>query len=391
MRIAILCFGIGTIANVSGMEKVFVDMANAFAEHGHEVWSVWNDGPGIAPFYKFNESVHQVNLGLGKIKVPFLYKAKREINKGLHRNVRNEVDIYKTNILVHHLKNRIDVNRLDCIVCHEFNSVMVANSLSGGKIPVVAMVHNSVEDQLARLTELQRQEASKADAYVVLMPSYIKEAEKLLTTRIVHIPNIVPQIKDSDLVNIDIEKTDYTIINIGRIEGRQKRQMILIKAFAQLADKYPNWKIKLFGPVGDSLYKEEITKFIIKNHLENKIKYCGITENSIEELKRADIFAFPSAYEGFSLALTEAMGAGLPAIGFKYAPSVGELILHEKTGLLAVDDDSFTYQLERLMGDSLLRKRLGMEAHNAMKQYAPEAVWQKWEDLLFDFCDKYKR
>ena len=68
MRIAILCFGIGTIANVSGMEKVFVDMANAFAEHGHEVWSVWNDGPGIAPFYKFNESVD------AKTKLDYLQK-----------------------------------------------------------------------------------------------------------------------------------------------------------------------------------------------------------------------------------------------------------------------------------------------------------------------------
>ena len=386
MRIAILCFGIGTIANVSGMEKVFVDMANAFTERGHEVWSVWNDEPEISPFYKFNESVHQVNLGLGKIRVPFLYKIKRELNKSLHRKVQNEADLYKTKILVNNLTNAIDLNKVDCFICHEFNSVMVANHLSEGKIPVVAMVHNSVEDQIARLTVLQRQEASKVAAYVVLMPSYVNEAEALLSTRIVYIPNIVPQIKDNDLVDMDLEKTDYTIINIGRIEGRQKRQMILIKAFAQLADKYTNWRIKLFGPVGDAGYKKEILQFIKKNHLENRIKYCGITDNSFKELKNADIFGFPSAYEGFSLAMTEAMEVGIPVIGFKYAPSVGELIMHEKTGLLAVDEADFTCQLERLMRDSFLRKRLGMEAHNAMKEFAPETVWKQWENLLLDLC-----
>ena len=89
-------------------------------------------------------------------------------------------------------------------------------------------------------------------------------------------------------------------------------------------------------------------------------------------MRQADIFAFPSAYEGFSLALTEAMGAGLPVLGFSDAPSVGELIEHEKTGLLALDEADFTYQLERLMKDRNLRVQFGANAHESMKKYAPE-------------------
>ena len=37
MNIAILFFGIASISNVSGAEKVFVDMANRFVKEGHIV------------------------------------------------------------------------------------------------------------------------------------------------------------------------------------------------------------------------------------------------------------------------------------------------------------------------------------------------------------------
>ena len=391
MRIALLCFGIGTIANVMGMEKVFVEMANAFTNRGHEVWAVWNDEPGIEPFYKFEENVYQVNLNLGKIKVPFLYKLQRELAKSVHCDTKNKVDWYKTNKLVAALSESVDIKSLDIIICFEFNSVMVANIVSKGNIPVVVMVHNSVADQIGKLTKLQRLEANKADVYQVLMPSYVEQAESLLKTRIVFIPNVVPQVSDDDIAELRLEKSKYSIVHIGRIEGHQKRQLILLKAFARLADKYPDWYVDLYGPVGDINYRKEIDRFIKEEKLGCRICYKGIIENSLEILRQADIFAFPSAYEGFSLALTEAMGAGLPVLGFSHAPSVGELIEHEKTGLLASDEADFTHQLERLMKDRNLRVRFGANAHEAMKKYAPEVVWQQWEDLLTGLCAHAKK
>ena len=261
MNIALFCFGVGTIANVAGTEKVFVEMANAFTDRGHEVWAVWNDEPGIIPYYKFRKAVHQVNLGLGKIKVPVTCKIQRELNKALHRQVVNKADEYKTKQLVAALENKVDIDRFDCIVCFEFNSVMAANAVSTGKIPVAAMVHNSVEDQIGKLTELQRQEASKADVYQVLMPSFVKKAESLLKTKIVYIPNTVPQVKANDTASLTDQKEIYTVIHIGRIEGHQKQQLVLVKAFSELAGKYPNWILKMYGPIGDSLYKQKIDRF----------------------------------------------------------------------------------------------------------------------------------
>ena len=391
MRVALMLFGIGSIATVSGLERVFVDMANAFADRGHEVWAVWNDEPGTVPFYPFGPKVRQVNLGLGKIKPPLSLKIQRELNKAFRREVPNKVDAYKTEQLAAALRKQIDVEAADCFVCYEFNSLMVANAVSEGKIPVAVMVHNSVENQIGKLTALQRKEAGKADVYQVLMPGYVKQAEALLDTRIVYIPNVVPQIAESGRADLGSDKDRYRIVHIGRIEGAQKRQLILVKAFARLAEKYPGWTVDLYGPVGDKEYKNGMDQFIKEHGLEERIQYHGITDEPLEVLRHGDIFPFPSAYEGFSLALTEAMGAGLPVIGFAGAASVGEMIVHEKTGLLAADEADFTRQLERLMKDRELRVRLGSNAREAMKEFSPDAVWGRWEALLEELCKKKPR
>ena len=97
----------------------------------------------------------------------------------------------------------------------------------------------------------------------------------------------------------------------------------------------------------------------------------------------SDIFAFPSAFEGFPLAMTEAMSAGLPVVAYKDCPAVNELIENGKDGYLAENGvKPFAEGLQKLMKDRELRSRMGQQAHNAMKQYAPESIWNQWENLL---------
>ena len=55
-------------------------------------------------------------------------------------------------------------------------------------------------------------------------------------------PNIVPQYqfcKDKGRENV--------IINVARIDGVQKRQHLLIEAFAKLKNKYLDWRVEIWG------------------------------------------------------------------------------------------------------------------------------------------------
>lgn len=353
MNIAILFFGIASISNVSGAEKVFVDMANRFVKEGHIVYSIWNDEPGVVPYYSFSPKVRQVNLGLGKIKAPIKYKFIREVAKGLHLNVTNYVDRYKTEKLCQSIQEKIKISDIDVMICYEFNSIMVANKLANGKIPVVAMCHNSVD-----------------------------KAKKLLNTDIYYIPNVVNPIPDNAIADLSADKTIYKIIMIGRIDRYQKRSLIAIKSFLEIAAHFPNWELHFYGPITDSKYKKEIDEYIESHDLHHQVIYEGITDNSIGVLHDADIFAFPSAFEGFSLALTEANSMGVPAVGFSSAPAINELIEDNVTGFLAKDERDFTQKLSALMKDKKMRIQMGKAAHQAMNKYSPDEVWGMWLRLL---------
>ena len=111
----------------------------------------------------------------------------------------------------------------------------------------------------------------------------------------------------------------------------------------------------------------------------------------IEKLYRsADIHAFPSKGEGFSLAIADAMSIGLPHIGFDYAHSVNEVIIDGHNGFLAKDVDDFAKKLKKLMSDKELRIKFGKNAHEDMKAYAPEVILNQWDELFTNITKEKK-
>ena len=135
--------------------------------------------------------------------------------------------------------------------------------------------------------------------------------------------------------------------------------------------------------MGGAIYTEELNGIIHKYRLEERVKLCGNTDNVLSVYRRASIFAFPSAFEGFGLAMTEAMSAGLPVVAYKSCPAVNELVKDGKTGLL-VDDgaEALAEGLRKLMKDQELREEMGRAAHEEMHTYAPEKIWDQWEALM---------
>ena len=215
----------------------------------------------------------------------------------------------------------------------------------------------------------------------VLLPSFVELMKPYYNGKVVVIPNSIPPIDDNFICKYDNNDRKHIIINIARITP-VKNQELLIKSFAKITNKYPKWEVNIWGNT-DKKYKEKLDNLVNELKLNNKVFFKGLTNKPLEELKNADIFAFPSLHEGFSLALSEAMSIGLPSIGLKIAPSVNELIINEKNGLLAENnEEDYAKNLEKLILDVNLRKKLGMEAKELVKNYAPEKIVSMWEDLI---------
>ncbi len=104
------------------------------------------------------------------------------------------------------------------------------------------------------------------------------------------------------------------LLYISRIEHPGKNHVRLIEAFAQLkaAGSLPNHTLALAG--SDWSGAEAVHRAAEASGCSGSIRFLGfVPDAAVPDLYRgADLFVFPSLYEGFGLPLLESMGCGTP-------------------------------------------------------------------------------
>ena len=139
---------------------------------------------------------------------------------------------------------------------------------------------------------------------------------------------------------------------------------ILIKAAALLVEKYPQLEIRVPGMAGENgnvkvtgAYSNYLHKLIKELNMENHIVFLGkqSEQQMVENTLAARVTVIPSAIEGASLILHEAMFLGAPCIA-TFRGGMADFVSDKVDGFL-YDFSEFTYLSERLeqvfLGDDL--------------------------------------
>lgn len=135
-----------------------------------------------------------------------------------------------------------------------------------------------------------------------------------------------PDVSDEDCRRVrdefGLSIDELMLINVGRIDP-QKGLETLAKAITRVRELLPGKKFKLIQ-VGDVIagpnrqntlkYKERIVHYIKSHGLEENFDMAGWRNDCPTLLKAADIYVHSAHWEGWSLAVVEAMGARLPSI-----------------------------------------------------------------------------
>lgn len=377
MRIALVTIG-RFLESKGGAEKVLCNMANEFVKRGHEVGVFCCDKKTGKPAYELSENVLLQNVYQASLRMKWLSLCREFCCLSYVDEDRKKIIRAKKNIEIKSplLLKAIAKYVPDVIVTFQMESTRMLDSPEIGNTPIVTMLHGNPSIYFDSKTfPLYKASLEKSSFVQVLMPEYIEEAKQYIDTEIKYIPNVVPQYAECAALNAK------KIINVARLCPNQKRQDLLIKAFSLIKDRYPDWTVEIWGE-GEEKYKKELEHLIEEEKLSGRIVLCGVTDKIKEKMLGASIFAFPSAYEGFPLALTEAMSLGLPSVGFKNCPSVNELIVNDENGYLVETLNGFASSLGILMGDVEKRVRMGRTAKERMREFSPVAIWGRWEQEL---------
>jgi GalNAc-alpha-(1->4)-GalNAc-alpha-(1->3)-diNAcBac-PP-undecaprenol alpha-1,4-N-acetyl-D-galactosaminyltransferase len=247
----------------------------------------------------------------------------------------------------------------------------------GTAIPVVVEEHidptqSSVGKMLRVLRWLLYRQAC---AVVVLTPEIAQWAGRIVTENCVHvIPN---PISDTFLkASPGVPTPGHKIVGMGRLEP-QKGFDLLLRAFAQCAEDHLDWTLEI---VGEGSERDRLRALADDLGIADKLLLPGIVKHSEGVLRQADLFVLSSRYEGFPMALLEAMTSGLPVVSFDCRSGPREMIENGVNGVLVPSNDvgALANAMAHLMGDEGQRKRLGERAIAVADKFSLARVNQMW-------------
>ena len=372
-----------------GTEKVFCDMANALVKRGYEVTALFCDPNQGAPGFHVDKNVRCIN-SFQKPPLPFLYKNPwrnlrclrlSKLKRKLLRDLLNPK--WRAKCIAEAIA---ELPKTDIFISYQAESTWILRNCLNIKTPLVTMFHsNPICYFNASTFHTYRKALESTDALQVLLPEYIAETKAWLpNTRIVAIPNIAPKYNES--ANLSIKR----IITVARIDS-PKRPHLLLEAFALLKDHFPDWICEWYGERIDETFWYKIEHLIHEKGLSDRMFFRGTTNNIAGVLQNASIFAFPSLYEGFPLALAEAFSMGLPAVGCKDCSGVNSLIKDGSNGFLTdPTPKAFAEGLAKLMMSEDLRRQLGAQGRQDMKAFSADAVWGAWDKLIRELISEQR-
>lgn len=364
MRIAICIASMG----VGGAERVVSHMANYWCGQGHEVSIITLAAPGAESAYPLDERVTLLNLDV------------TGDSSGLWEKLAGNFKRIKE------LRRCIVSCKPDIVISHvDTMNVLVSFALMGVGVKLIAVEHiyppshpigrawealrlgaYAFVDRLAVLTEDTRQ----------WFPEYIRKKTMV-------IPN--PIVSGNGIQAASREKLfPHTLLCVGRL-ARQKGYDMMLEAFASLEKKHPEWGLLILG---EGPERSSLESMVMEYGLESRVRLLGVVDGPFERY-HGDVYALSSRYEGFPMALCEAMAAGVAPVAFACPTGPADIVTHGEDGLLVENGnvEELSVALDKLMSDERLRVRLGEKAKSAIARFSLEKVMEEWDDVIMSPVD----
>lgn len=369
---------------LGGAEKTLCVLAGGLARRGYEVHVLSFDAPEARPFFSLDPRVRLFGLDLNRPSASALH--------ALRANAR------RVAVLRRHLRQ---LRPGAVIGFMDSTNVLCLLACLGLGIPVLATEHTDPRrhdigvfwNTLRRLTyPLAAAVTTQTEAVRRLLPGrcvlLVNPVERPVERPVeqpVEQPK-EPPVEPPPRQNSAPAPAEATfpqgklLLALGRL-APEKGFDLLLEAFAALAGSRPQWSLVILGE-GPERQRLEAQRRALG--LEGRVLLPGATAEPAVWLRRAELFALSSRFEGFSNALCEALACGVPAVAFDCQSGPAEILRHGVDGLLVPPEDvpALAAALGRLMDDEPLRRAMAARAPEVLERFGLEPVLDQWEALL---------
>ena len=352
-----------------GAERVLTILANTWASQGWEVTIISLNNKDWDSFFEVDRRIRWVRLGL-------LKEAANPLS-GLWNNIRRLQALRQA---ICQSSPQVVISFIDTM------NVLVLAAGRGLDIPVIISERSDPFKHPigAVWNQLRRWTYPSASRLVVLSQAARAFFKALPGEKLCIIPNPilgVPAVAGET----PFLSHRPVVLTAGRL-SREKGCDLLIRAFAMLSDRYPDWKLLILG---EGPQRGELEALVAQLGMEQRISLPGRVKNPYDYYRKTDLFVLPSRYEGLPNALCVAMACGVAVVAANCSPGVAEVVRDGVNGLLAQPGnvDSLAAAMQQLMGDNARRASLGEQASLSSGPYQLNRVMTLWEDLIRELTE----
>lgn len=189
---------------------------------------------------------------------------------------------------------------------------------------------------------------------------------------------VFPERRAESRRRLGLDESDVVILNVGRQEW-QKGQDVLLRAAAELVGEFPSLRVVIAGREGNATAR--LQDLTAQHGLTSRVRYLGHVDDVGGTLAAADVFAFPSRYEGLGGALLEAMAMGVPIVTTD-CPATAEAVGDAALTVPVDEASALADAVRQVLTDADLRRTLstrGVERFEALFEF--ERVMDEMADL----------
>ena len=287
---------------------------------------------------------------------------------------------------VTHISRREAVDLIHVHDSHAHNFAVLSSVLTSNDLPVVVSrrVDFAISGTSMSLFKYNHPRVKKivcvSNAIKNIMEEFIEEKEKLTVVHsgidLARFEGVETGASLREEFNIP---ADHKLIGNVAALAPHKDYPTFVRTAKALIDRGEKMR---FVAIGEGPSRKEAEEAIAEAGMEDHIHLAGFRDNVPSLLLELDLFLMTSKTEGLGTSLLDAQASGVPIVATD-AGGIGEIVQHEKTGLLCDvgDENALADAVVRMLQEGDLRNRCIDAARKSVREFSKERTAEKTLDV----------